>query len=296
MVEYPSYMKIVHEKMLVGSIDGSGGGTGGVLAAIVTAAAANPYTGLTAYDPATYVTDMEAALTAFAAIVTALDAHTDYDTYSTAAAAQIDAVVSPEAYILARVSAHATALDNEINTKILPRFNAGMRDINAVQTSAFVIGDAIIMIDRQDKVDKFSADMRLQADSKRAELIQNATAEMIRMYLQKAEYGRVVAAFTLDLKRLAFAMHGDYKTETKALLADEGRWPLEIYKYGANMLASVGGGTTSSTPTDGNKTARTIGSGLSGAIAGAMVGSQVYGNTGAGIGAIMGGLAGLIGG
>jgi hypothetical protein len=296
MVDYPSYMQKVHEKLLVASVDGSGSGTGGVVAAIATAITADPYNGLTAFDPATYITAMETALTTFTASVTAMNAHTDFDTYHSAAAAQIDAVISPDSYITARAAAHAVTLDNEINTKVLPRFNAGMRDINAVQTSAFVIGNAIIMIDRNDKVDKFIADMRFQADSKRAELVQNATAEMIRMYLQKLEYGRVEAALTLDEKRLAFAMQGDYKTETKALAADDARWPLETYKYGANMLAAVGGGVTSSTPTDGNKTARIIGSGLSGAVAGAMVGREIGGSSGGGIGAIMGGIAGLLGG
>ena len=294
-IEYPTYMQDMHQFWLDGVVAGSAVETGGVALAIKNARTTNPFTGLTAFNPATSVTAMAAAITAFQAIVTAMDAHANYDTYHDAAVAQIDAKILPDAYILARTQAHASALDSELNAKVIPRFNAGMRDINAVHTSTFAIGRAIIELDRDDKVDKFMADMRFQADAKRGDLIQNAAAEMIRLHLQKIELGRVIMAITIDELRLAIAANADYNTEVKALAADLGRWPLEIYKYGANMLAGIGGGTTSSVPMDGNKTARIIGSGLSGAIAGATIGAS-FGGSGAGYGAILGGIAGALGG
>jgi hypothetical protein len=100
----------------------------------------------------------------------------------------------------------------------------------------------------------------------------------------------------IDELRLKIAANQDYLTEGKAIAGDLGRWPLEAYKYGANMLAGIGGGTTGSVPVDGNKTARVIGSGLSGAAAGAMIGGAIGGNEGAGWGSIVGGLAGILGG
>lgn len=299
MVDYPTYMMNVHEFLLDGTTDAGGAvETGGILLQIKTAigTGGNPYTSLTAYNPTTDIASMATAIATFEATVTALNNHTDFDTIYGQAADAVDAEILPDTYINARMIAHATALDNEINTKVIPRFNAGMRDINAVQTSAFVIGRAIIELDRNDKVDKFAADMRYQADAKRGDMIQAAAAEMIRLFLQKAEFQRVIAALTIDQLRIAIAAQTDYKTETKAIAADLKRWPLEVYKYGANMLAGVGGGVTSSVPMDGNKTARIIGSGLSGAVAGAMVGGQIGGNEGAGYGALLGGLAGLIGG
>lgn len=294
MIDYPTYMQTVHSYWLDGTA--GAGTTGGLTKAINDALSTNPFTGLTGYDPATDITSMATAISTFQSIITMMDAHTDYDTYQAAAVAQIDATISPDAYIRARVQAHATALDTEITTKIYPRFEAGMRDINAVQSSAFIIGKAIIEMDRNDKVDKFMADLRFQVDSKRGDLIQAATSEMIRMYLQKIEFGRAITALTIDELRLAIAAQQDYKTETKAIAADLGRWPLEAYKYGANMLAGIGGGTTSSVPVDGNKTARIIGSGLSGASAGAAIGHAIGGSSGAGWGALIGGMAGLMAG
>lgn len=283
MVSYPAYMETIHSTWLTA--------VGGL---ITSAVAANPFTGLTGYDPEDDVIAMEDAIIAFEAIVTALDAHDDYDTYSTAAAEQVDDIYAPDSYIAARIAAHGTSLDTELDTKVFPKFEAGMRDIGAVMTSAFAIGRAIIAMDRNDKIDKFAADMEFQADSKRSDLIQNATGEMIRMFLQKKEFGRVIMAMILDEKRMAIAANQDYKTETKALAADLGRWPLEAYKYGANMLAGIGGGTTGSVPVDGNKTARIIGSGLSGAAAGAMIGGAIGGDSGAGWGTLLGGVAGAL--
>lgn len=293
MVDFPAYMQTVHHYWLDGT---AGPGSGGLVLAINNALANNPFTGLTGYDPSTDITNMAGAIANFQAIVTAMNAHTDYDTFSTAAAAQIDATYAPATYINTKAAAHASALDTEINTKIYPRFEAGMRDIGAVMTSAFIIGKAIIEMDRNDKVDKFIADLEFQADAKRADLIQGATAEMIRMFLQSIEFSRVITALTIDQKRLAIAAQQDYKTETKAIAGDLGRWPLEAYKYGANMLAGISGGTTGSVPVDGNKTARIIGSGLSGAVAGAMIGSSINGDSGAGWGTLIGGIAGLLAG
>jgi hypothetical protein len=293
MVDYPTYMQTVHGYWL----DGTGSvGHGGLVSAIASALSTNPFNSLTGYDPSTAITAMAAAITAFQNIVTALDGHTDYDTYSTAAAAQVDAIYAPTTYINNKVAAHASALDTEITTKVIPRFEAGMRDANAVMTSAYVIGKAIIEMDRNDKVDKFRADLVFQADNKRADLIQSATSEMVRIFLQKTEYGRVIMATTLDKLRLEIAAQQDYKTETKAIAGDKGRWPLEAYKYGANMLAGISGGTTGSVPVDGNKTARIIGSGLSGAAAGAMIGGAIGGDSGKGWGALAGGIGGILAG
>jgi hypothetical protein len=290
MVDYPTYMQTVHSHWL----DGTGSiGAGGVELAITQALAANPFTGLVGYNPTTDVAAMATAIAAFQTIVTAMEANSDYATYNTASAAQVDTVYNPSTYISAKIAAHASTLDTELNTKVYPKYEAGMRDANAVMTSAFAIGRAIIEMDRNDKVDKFASDLELQAVSKRADLIQAATSEMIRIYLQKAEYGRVIMAVQLDKLRIGIAAQQDYLTEGKAIAGDAGRWPLEVYKYGANMLAGISGGTTGSVPVDGNKTARIIGSGLSGAAAGAMIGGAITGSdSGSGYGALIGGIAG----
>lgn len=301
MVEYPDYMSQAHRWWIDGVVTDWDTAdivdTGGMTKAIKDAIAANPFTGLTGYNPTTDVTSMTSAITAFDTLINAIEPDDDYIDFANAAKTQIDTMYPvDDTYINARAAAHANILDNELDTKVYPRFEAGMRDINAVMTSAFAIGRAIIETDRNDKVDKFISDMEYQADIKRSDLISAATSEMIRLYLQKLEFERVIMAIGIDKARLAIAAQQDYKTEIKALAGDEGRWELECYKYGANLLAGIGGGTTGSVPVDGNKTARIIGTGLSGASAGAMIGSQIAGESGAGWGAMLGGIAGAIAG
>lgn len=292
-IEYPTYMQDMHRFWLDGTVSGSSiVDTGGVALQIKNAIATNPFTGLTPYDPTTDIAAMATAISTFQTLVTAMDPATDFDTYWTAALASVDADISPDTYIAARALAHGNALDTELVTKVIPRFNAGMRDINGVQTSTFVIGRALIELDRNDKMDKFMADMRYQADAKRGELAQSLTAEMVRMYLQKMEYQRTIQASSIEKNRLGIAAEQDYNTELKALAADEARWELEVYKYGGNMLASITGGTVGSVPVDGSKTARIIGSGLAGAVAGAQIAAATAGSGSSGIGALLGGIAG----
>lgn len=296
MVSFPTYMESAHHYLLDGdTTDGEPSTSGGIIAAINTAKALTPYN-LTVPDPATDISSMSSAVSTYSGYVAAINDHTDYDTIYANAIALYDASASPDTYINARVNAHATMLDNELSAKIYPRFEAGMRDINAVQTSAFAIGRALIEMDRNDKVDKFAADMRYQADGKRMDAATNIASEMMRLKLQKLELERVVAAMTIDQLRLKVAINNDYHTEKKAIAADAARWPLETFKYGGNLLAGMSGGTTSSTPMDGNKAARIIASGLSGAVAGSMIGSALGGDSGAGYGTIIGGIAGAIAG
>lgn len=52
-----------------------------------------------------------------------------------------------------------TEIDRQIETIVLPRFQAGMRDINAVQSSSFVIGEALIEDGRNEIVAKVLRDL-----------------------------------------------------------------------------------------------------------------------------------------
>lgn len=299
MVDYPSQMTTAQTNWLGTTAPSSGLDLSGMIKTSLDnkgTITGNPYYASDGHDPSTTLTDMLTAIDDFGLSNGTIDPELDMTNFISIAATLISTYISPDSYITARIAAHSADLDTELNAKVIPRFEAGMRDINAVMTSAFAIGRAVIEKDRNDKVDKFAADMRFQADDKRTGLLQALSAEMVRILLQQKEFERAIASMYIDYGRIDIAANTDYQTELKAIAADKARWPYEIYKYGANMLAAMGGGTTSSVPMDGNKTARIIGSGLSGAAAGAMVGAYISKESGGGIGALVGGIAGLIGG
>ena len=278
--DYPTYMTDVHEVWLD---------------AIAANISASSFPTLTVYDPDADLAAMLAAINTFDALVSAIDPHTDYDTIYANATNLADTYFDPAAYLAARVAAHSTTLDTELNTKVYPRFLAGMRNINAVLSSAFVIGQAAIAQDKLDKVAKFQADMELQVISKRVEVIQAIAAEMMRLKLQKLEFQRAIGALTMDYERLVIAAKEDEYMESKSLAIEGMKWPLEKYKYGANLLAGVTGGVSGTSSAEGSKSARIIGSALSGAAAGAMIGAATIGSGGGeGIGAVLGAVLGGI--
>jgi hypothetical protein len=278
--DYPTYMTDYHEDWISG---------------INSAMSAASFPTLTVYDPDTDLATMLTAINTFEALVAAIDEHTDYDTIYANATNLADTYFDPAAYIAARVTAHSTTLDTELNTKVYPRFLAGMRNINAVLSSAFVIGQAAIAQDKLDKVAKFQADMELQVISKRVEVIQAIAAEMMRLKLQKLEFNRAIAAMTIDYARLVISAKEDEYVETKSAAIEALKWPLEKYKYGANLLAGITGGVSGTAAAEGSKSARIIGSALSGAAAGAMIGAATIGGGGGeGIGAVLGAVLGGI--
>ena len=83
--------------------------------------------------------------------------------------------------IAAAVSAYGDRLDDRITSEVLPRFEAGMRDINAVQSSAFVIGRAIIegMADRD--VANFDAELTNKAYMQRDNLLGQAHMQIDKL-------------------------------------------------------------------------------------------------------------------
>jgi len=93
----------------------------------------------------------------------------------------IKADMAAAAQISAATTAYGNRLDDRITSEVLPRFQAGMRDINAVQSSAFVIGRAIIegMADRD--VANFDADLTYKAFLQRDNLLGQAHMQIDKL-------------------------------------------------------------------------------------------------------------------
>jgi len=261
-------------------------------------AAVNPYTDLLAYDPDNDLSEMAAEVLSFKGYANQVDWEAMYPRIYALATSLVDTYVGGGTYVSAKAAAHAAILDTDLAAKVYPKFEAGMRDINAVMTSAFAIGRAILSLDRNDKVDRFTADIELQTARDRNTMINQVASELLRIFLQRTEFQRAIAAICLDYGRLKIAAKGDEATEQKSIDADEAKWGMAKYQYMANMLAALNGGVSSGAMpvSEGSKTSRVLGGALSGASAGAMIGAAITGGSqeGGGYGAIIGGLAGAL--
>lgn len=261
------------------------------------AAASNPFTGLAAYDPTTDLASMLANIATFSGQVGYVQWDDIYPQILELAVDLVDQYINSDEYIADRVAAHAAILDTDLSTKAYPKFEAGMRDVNAIMTSSFVIGRAIITLDRNDKVDRFAADMEMQAVKDRNTMINQVVSEMLRIFLQRVEFQRALASLQLDYYRIKIASKADQATEDKAIDVETAKWAMAKHQYAANVMAALNGGISAVGQSEGSKTARILGGALSGASAGAMIGAAVFGgDSGGGFGALLGGLLGGLGG
>lgn len=125
-------------------------------------------------------------------------------------------------------------------------------------------------------------------------------------YLDTARLQGTISELYTNLERLAiegarmsYVMESEYAADKAANAESAGRYPMEIYQYAFNAIASITGGVVQTMKQQHNKTASAVGGALSGAAAGAMIGAKAgsaYPGYGTAIGAGVGAIAGAIGG
>ena len=175
------------------------------------------------------------------------------------------------------VSAEAALLDDDIADNILPRFQVGMRDINAVMTSSFVTGKALIEDSRLKAIAKFSAELRYR-------MIAVAT-DRFRTHL---EWNKSVTMNYAEIMKLYYSVKMDVDDYNYSMAAKDTLWPFTVLDHERAALGALQGATSASSESAGSsKTARA----LSGALSGAATGFAVSG--GNPIGAVAGGVIGL---
>lgn len=286
-VSYPGYMQTIHSDWL----DNTGVDTisSSITDVMDTALGNSPWTGAVAYDPDTDISDYETAIAAFAAILAALDPEGDWDDLYDQANASITPVA--EADIAADVTAFSNKIDDEITTKVLPRFQTGMRDINAVVSSAFVIGEAVIEGFRNREVAKHSSGIRVAILSQNQQLLITATGQMVDLFTKGVNWNLSYTQAVVEAKRIKIVAKKEETDMNFRLDESDALWDLEVFQYGANLLGSIGGGVVDPNTKKPSTGASMLGGAMSGAATGAIIGSTVPG-IGTAVGALAGGILG----
>ena len=262
-VSYPTYMQTVHNDWL----DNTGVDTiTSSITDIMDAALGNsPWTGQSAYDPDADIAAMITAGGNLQTLVTLLSTGTTLDTLisNVLDETRIDNLVDEfEADAAARLVATT-----------LPRFRRGMQDINAVVSSAFVIGEAVIEAEQERNVNRYSAELHTKAGL-------DAAIQVIQM---KLEYQRLASHILSEIYRMKIVAKKEENEVEMDIDDRDAKWNLEVFQYGGNLLASIGGGTAGTQKPSTMQTA--LGGGLSGVAAGAMIGGPW--------GAVAGGVLGV---
>lgn len=299
------------------------------------AAADNPYTSAVSYDPSLETDGMLAALNAFCAAlagfhdasvdidkvadsfdamynyITAVNVLTDWQAYIAGAKTTVDGIYLDNAYIADSVNEYSAMLAADIAATVIPKFEAGMRDSNAVMTSSFVIGEALIYAEKDRNVSKYAADLKLQsvlerdkaivaaggymldADLKTAAIHVSMVKEYADFYIAGIEFKRLLTHMVVDSLRMIIVAKKEQTDMQHELDRAEAMWKMDLWSPCANVLGSYN--VNSSATPQGPKGQSALGGALSGAASGAMLGGSVGGPYGAAIGGVIGGIAGLFG-
>lgn len=244
--DWPDYMKTKHGLWLDG-ID-------------ALFPSSNPYTGAIAYDPTAIITDLESALTSFKAYFSSVA--TDLTSLKTTWSGWVTTVTD----------GLNTALVAELETHGVPEFEGGMRNINAVQTSSFVLGKSMLYA----RVGLEAAKLALLNANQAMDLTLRFGDALRGQFAMEMDYSKVLI--------IAYKEKADRQVE---LDAEEAKWPFFEYREAGALLGAIGSSAAMQSSAKPNPLASALGGAMAGAAAGASFG---------GVGAIAGGVIGGIGG
>jgi len=189
------------------------------------------------------------------------------------------------------------------------RFAAGMADINAVQSSAFVIGMALMENQFSKEVSRFRAQIKAELFSKTVMKAADATASAyINRYATRDGFiaqavNMMHAIFAMYLNAHDEAMKVGVETERMSLVAEKeqkdrqleidvafARWDADTLQFAGNFIAALSGGVMAPIGQKPSTAQSALGGALSGAAAGAATGNPIL----AGVGAVLGGIGGAL--
>jgi hypothetical protein len=280
-VDFPTYMKEVHEDWLRNTADAVTSSVTDLINAVLTT---SPYDSKTAFDPATKITAMETAVGAFNTRVDALDPTTDWTGAVTSAETAVDGIVD-SSYFEDFAEEVYNYMEDQLDDSILPTFRGGMRDVNAAISSAFVMGEAKIRAFAMRDANKIIGDLKSKYELAKLDLVFKGADRIVQSTMAQVEYEKAVAHYTIEANRMGIAAEKDQTDGNLAIAVGRTKFDFDAFQYGANILASVSGGTAY---TDGDTPSQTQSS-LAGALAGAALGNQISGNwQGAAVGGALG--------
>ena len=248
------------------------------------AGALNPFIGATSFDPATEISLMMTELSDLDTAIAAFDPASDWSDMIDLVQNKYAATFIDETSIAAAVAAYSAILDDDLTNKTLPRFRGGMRDINAVQSTAFVIGQSLLEAWKAREVAKYAADYRGDLEKARAEIVINTAGKLLEPQLAKLDAVKAAAQLNIDTQRIRIVALKEQRDSQMELDEMEQKWGAEKWTAYGNYIASMSGGTSRST----GRTPSTTQSAIGGALSGAAAGGSMGGWWGAAAGGILG--------
>jgi hypothetical protein len=181
------------------------------------------------------------------------------------------------------VSDHALELADDIIQNASPRLVTGLRDINSVVSSSFIVGKAMLETARIKALSKYDMSLRVTmipvADSR---------------WSSHLTWNKGVVMTYAEILKLYFSAAMDMDNHNYSMVTKDILWPFTVLEYQRAALGAMQGASNSKSDVAGASTGqKVIGGALTGAAAGAMAGAA-YGTIGGYPGAIVGGVVGAV--
>lgn len=350
-IGFPRYLERQHSQFLTGGASGDNDLTPTTtlyeLYEEATGSGGNPFEDLAYTNPDLQLSQASSKMNDFYTEVSGMDGETDWDSYVDNAVAKVDeagvlndidldtlvsaARTNATSAISSAVSAAVDAVDDDTIIKALNNykdrqiytknrairgFASQMAGINASNSSAFVLGLALIESQAEMDVENFHANLSIEQyqnslpyyiqvyrDDLRLKLEAELTNKRNRdtMLLQgveqtrvldtnKAELYNAVANMFIEFARIKYVVDAEYIANTADIQQKEELWEWQILARTSAFMGGLGGGTY--LPEGTSKAGSAIGGALSGAATGAVTGAKI-GAIGGGLGAVIGAGLGL---
>ena len=182
-----------------------------------------------------------------------------------------DVLHGPE--IANAVTAQSQLLQEELDTTIIPRFLGGMRDINAVNSTTFIIGKANIYRTKVIAINDFQSKLRIAALDLSGKL-----------FGYHAEWSQKAVTLYADLLEKYYTEKMNYDNVNLEYQVKDVLWNMRLFDDVRAMVGALNGAAATEDKAKPSQAVRAIAGAASGAAAGASVG----GLYGAAAGAILG--------
>lgn len=172
------------------------------------------------------------------------------------------------------VNAQSALIQDDIDVTIMPKFLAGMRDINSVQATTFVIGKSIIQDAHVKAINKFSSQLKIHA--------LNISNEQWSKHL---DWNKSVINTFSEMFKLYYSSKLDIDRVNLEYQSKDNMWNINLFEHVRGIVGALGGGQASGSPNEPSQAQKTVGGAMSGAASG-------YKSTGTWQGAVVGGVLG----
>ncbi len=207
-------------------------------------------------------------------------------------------------------------------TRAIARFNQQMVDANAVHSSSFLLGHALLQSEhtrqtadydaqingnmfqnslqlwiqgwiRQSQMESFT---RQNNHNQKMQALREGVGQMVSMLMNEVSFENTAASLLTDQNRVKIVGLAEHEERDLARDVQADAWDIERM---ADAIQIMGGpaGAARTLPAKASRASSALGGALSGAAAGAAAGSVVPGlgtAAGAGVGALIGGVGGLL--